>query len=326
MSQSLVVLPDDSAGPILEAINGARKSLRIKMFVFSDPALLKAVISAHKRGVKVRVMLNPARRDGEEDNAESRAKLGLAGVEVRDSNPAFDLTHEKSMVVDDGVAFIKSLNWATKNFTETRDFAVVTSHGHEVNEIIACFEADWTRHAFDPGERSHLIWCPIHGRDHLARFIDNTDHTLFIQNERYQDAVIIERLVRAARRGLKIHVMVRPPHTLKKEKLIEGVGGLRILDDVGIKIRKLKHLKLHAKMILADGVRAVVGSINLTPGSFDSRRELAIEVRGTDVVKRLHKVAHHDWENSYPLDLSDEGLLADLEDRYADSAEKLALD
>jgi cardiolipin synthase A/B len=325
MSHSLVVLPDDSARPILDAINGARKSLRIKMFVFSDPATINAVISAHERGVRVRVMLNPARRSGEEDNEESRARLAAAGVEVLDSNPAFDITHEKSMVVDDENAFIKSLNWATKNFTETRDFAVVTSLVHEVKEIIACFEADWSRQAFDPGEHSHLIWCPTHGRDRLARFIDNADHTLIIQNERYQDTVIIERLVRAARRGLKIHVMVRAPHTLKKEKLIEGVGGLRILDDVGIKIHKLRHLKLHAKMILADGVRGVVGSINLAPGSFDSRRELAIEIRSTDVVKRLHKVAHHDWENSHPLDLSDEGLLADLEVRYADSVEKLAL-
>ena len=56
------------------------------------------------------------------------------------------------------------------------------------------------------------------------------------------------------RRGVKVHVMARPPHTLKKEKLIEGVGGLRIMDDVGIKIHKLKHLKLHAKMLLADGM------------------------------------------------------------------------
>jgi phosphatidylserine/phosphatidylglycerophosphate/cardiolipin synthase-like enzyme len=119
--------------------------------------------------------------------------------------------------------------------------------------------------------------------------------------------------------------MARPPHTLKKDKLIEGVGGLRILDDVGVKIHKLKHLKLHAKMILADGVRGIVGSINLAPGSFDSRRELAIEVRDEHVTERLHEVAQHDWENSRPLDLSDKGLLADLEERYADSVEKLAL-
>jgi phosphatidylserine/phosphatidylglycerophosphate/cardiolipin synthase-like enzyme len=78
-------------------------------------------------------------------------------------------------------------------------------------------------------------------------------------------------------------------------------------------------------VILADGVRGVVGSTNLAPDSFDSRRELAIEVRDDDVTDRLHLVAQHDWENSRPFDLTDKGLLADLEERYADSAVTLAL-
>jgi cardiolipin synthase len=123
-----------------------------------------------------------------------------------------------------------------------------------------------------------------------------------------------------------VHVMARPPHTLKREKLVEGVGGLRILDDMEIKIHKLKHLRLHGKMLLRDGVAAIVGSINFAAGSLDGRRELAIEVRDDDVVDRLHEVAQHDWEHSHSLDLSDEGLMADLEDRIEGSAGLLAID
>jgi cardiolipin synthase A/B len=325
MSRSLIVMPDDSAQPILDAIAAAEKSLRIKMFLFSDPALLAAVIAAQKRGVKVRVMLNPARRGGEPENEATRKKLEKAGVNVIDSNPAFAVTHEKSMVVDDEIAFVKSLNWETKNLTETRDYAVVTAHDNEVQEIIDCFEADSHRKKFDAGKKARLIWCNYNGRDRIAEFIDRAKHTLFVQNARYQDAVIIERLVRAATRGVKIHVMARPPHTLKKEKLVEGVGGIRILDDVGVKVHKLKHLKLHAKMLLADEERAIVGSINFSPGSFDSRRELAIEVDDKQVVRRLHHVARHDWKHSHALDLTDEGLMADLEKRGGKGADKLVL-
>ena len=325
MSRFLIVLPEDTDQPILDAIGAARKTLRVKMFVLSDPVLLQALVSAHQRGVKVRVMLNPARRSGEAENDESRKFLTDAGIEVFDSNPAFDLTHEKSMIADDHVAFVESLNWKAENFTETRDYAVVSTHRHEVEEIAECFEADWNRKTFEPGPGSDLIWCSGHGRDRIAKFIDRANHSLFVQNERYQDAVIIERLVRANRRGVKVHIMARPPHTLKKEKLIEGVGGLRIMDDVGIKIHKLKHLKLHAKMLMADGARAIIGSINLTPGSFDSRRELAIQVNDDDILDRLHKIAHHDWENSRPMDLSDEGLLSDLENHKAEAIEALAL-
>src|SRR5262250_3101553 len=160
MARSVIVLPDDSAKPILDAIEAARRSLRIKMFVFSDPSLLQAVAAARQRGVKVQVMLNPARRSGEEENEAARKHLLGADVSVEDSNPAFDLTHEKSMVVDDATAFVKSLNWASKNLTETRDYAIVTEHAHEVNEIIEGFEADWHRKKFEPGDGAHLIWCP----------------------------------------------------------------------------------------------------------------------------------------------------------------------
>jgi cardiolipin synthase len=326
MSRSLIVLPDDSVQPILDAINHATKSLRIKMFVFTDPALLAAVIDAHRRGVQVRIMLNPKRRNGVSENDASRSQLEAAGIEVRDSNPAFDLTHEKSMVVDNAAAFVKSLNWETENLTGTRDYAVVTLHPHEVEEVINGFEADWSRKEFASGATAHLIWCRGNGRERIAQFINQAKHSLWLQNERYQDQMMIECLVRAKERGVKIHVMARPAHTLKKDKLIEGVGGLRILHDIGIKVRKLKGLKLHAKMLLADGERAIIGSINLAPGSFDSRRELAIEVDDQHVIDRLHEVVRADWKGAHDLDLTDEGLLADLEKHGGKGVEELGLD
>jgi cardiolipin synthase len=326
MSRSVIVLPDDSAQPILDAIHGAKESIRIKMFVFSDPTLLQAVTAAHQRGVNVRVMLNPERRDGEKENAESRIALTDAGIEVLDSNPCFDLTHEKSMVIDDRVAFVESLNWETRNLTETRDYAIVTTHKHEVEEVMECFEADWRREEFKAGDHSHLIWCIGNGRQRLGQLIDEAKESLWLQNERYQDPTIIEHLVRANQRGVKVHIMARPPHKLKKDKLIEGVSGLRVLEDIGVKIHKLKHIKLHAKLLLADDARAIIGSINLAPGSFDSRRELAIEVRDEHIIERLRNTVRHDWENSKRLDLSDAGLLAELGQYDPNVAEDLALE
>ncbi|MBK9027395.1 MAG: phospholipase [Propionivibrio sp.] len=260
MHRSLIVLPDDTVQPFVDAIAAAKQSLRIKIFLFSDPTLLAAVIDAQRRGVKVRVMLNPARRSGEVENEAPRAELLAAGVDVIDSNPEFDITHEKSLVIDDTTAFVQSLNWETKNLTVTRDYAVVTSHRHEVDEIIQCFEADWNRKPFNPGENSHLVWCNINGRNRVAHFIDSAQETLFLENERYQDEVIIEHLVRATRRGVKI------------------------------------------------------------------RRELAITVHDEPVVKRVEKIAEQDWTHSHPLDLSDEGLLAEFEKDQAEVAEMLAID
>ena len=112
--------------------------------------------------------------------------------------------------------------------------------------------------------------------------------------------------MRAKLREIKVHVLTRPSHSLRTDKLVEGVGDLRIMHDIGIGIHKLKHLRLHSKMILADKSRAL-GSMNLSPGSLDTRRELAIELKDHHVMTRLWSIVHHDWKDSHPLDLSDEG-------------------
>ena len=326
MSHTLIVLPDDTPKLILDALATATRSIDIRMFLFTDPTLLDAVIAAQRRGVHVRLMLNPARRSGEDDNKSSRKMLVAAGIDVRDSSPAFALTHQKSMVIDGTTGFVESLNWETRDLTETRDYAVVTTHEIEIAEMAKCFDADWKQTEFKPDAKSRLIWCPNNGRERIAAFIDSAKETLWLQNERYQDTVIIEHLVRAANRGVRVHIMARPAHTLAKDKLDEGVGGLRIMHDVGAKVHALKGLKLHGKMLLADEQRAIVGSINLSPGSFDARRELAIETDATHVVQRLVHTSHHDWENSHPLDLSDQGVLRDLDKHGGTGANELGIE
>ena len=61
------------------------------------------------------------------------------------------------------------------------------------------------------------------------------------------------------------------------------------------------------------------------PGSFDSRRELAIEVDDKHVVDRLHEIVRRDWKDSKELDLTDEGLLAELNKRGGEGVEELCL-
>ena len=325
MPHRLIVLPDDGADAIIDPIRAARHSLNIRMFLFTDPTLLNAVIAARRRGVNVRVMLNPIRRDGTSDNEFARTALLAAGVSVRDSNKAFAVTHQKSMVIDGRVGFIESLNWETRDLTETRDYAIETTSKAEVAEMVRCFDADWEERPFEPHAGSDLIWCPNNGRQRIADFIDGARKTLWLQNERYQDMVIIERLVRAANRGVRVRIMSRALHKLKKKKLFEGVSGLRIVHDVGAKVRSLRELKLHGKIMIADDERAIVGSINLSPGSFDDRRELAIETASKPVVERLVETARHDWKRSRKLPLSDEAVLADLEGHGVKDVSRLAL-
>lgn len=194
-SRHLVVMPDDGIEAVTGALDDARRSIDVKMFLLTEPALIAALSRAHGRGVRTRVILNKARRSGEEDNEATAGLLRAAGVQVQDGNPAFDVTHEKSMVVDGELAAVKSLNWAPENFTATRDFAVFTREREEVAEVARGFEADWTRSSFDGGPQARLVWCKGNARERLAHLIDHARDSLWLQNERYQDETIIEHLV-----------------------------------------------------------------------------------------------------------------------------------
>src|SRR5262245_63715472 len=79
-------------------------------------------------------------------------------------------------------------------------------------------------------------------------------------------------------------------------------------------------------MLLADGKRASVGSINLAPGSFDERRELAIEVSDDHIVKRLEHTFLHDWDHSHRIDLSDQGIVKEMESHGRREYGSFALD
>jgi len=81
-------MPDDTIEPILAAIGAAAKSLRIKMFSLSDGRVLSALLKAHQRKVKIRVLLNPVRHSGELQNRGARTVLLDAGIDVLDTNPA----------------------------------------------------------------------------------------------------------------------------------------------------------------------------------------------------------------------------------------------
>ena len=52
---------------------------------------------------------------------------------------------------------------------------------------------------------------------------------------------------------------------------------------------------------------------------------LAIETDSHHVIRQLVKTSQHDWEHSQPLDLTDEGIRADMEKHGAKGEERLAV-
>lgn len=303
--QTLVVQPDDGVDPVLGLMAEATKSLRVKQFTLSEPRLLQGLTDAHRRGVAVRVMLNPHRSSGDRPNDASFEQLQQAGMAIQWTSPTFVVTHEKSIVVDERCALIATFNLVSKYFTETRDYGVITADARQVAEIAAGFDADWQHVPFHPDPQTGLLWSVTNARPLMAEFIDQARRSLDIQHPKYVDATILERLVAAQDRGVHVRVLCGGRHGLSDYDILDTFASLRILQRAGISVHRQKHLKLHAKLILADGRRAILGSMNIDRSAFDLRRELGIRVDDGTIIAQLARIFTHEWDHSHRYEVPD---------------------
>ncbi len=296
--QQLIVMPDDGVRSVTALIEDASTELRLKQFKLQSPELMEALLKAHQRGVRVRVMLNPHTSGGDRWNDETFGQLQHWGIEVAWTSEAFPVTHEKSLVVDRRAALVATFNLADKYFTQTRDYGVVTHSQPVVDQVIAGFEADWSREVFHPDLSVGLVWSSAHSRGQMARIIDMATETLWIQHPKFVDAVILERVVSARERGVKVRLLCGGKHGISDWDIYDTFSSLRVMERFGVKIRRQKHLKLHAKLMLVDGAYAQTGSMNIDRSAFDLRRELGIESDAPEVVERLKATFKADWDEA----------------------------
>jgi phosphatidylserine/phosphatidylglycerophosphate/cardiolipin synthase-like enzyme len=301
----LIVEPDDGLEPVNDFIESAKSSLLIKQFTFTEQSFITAVIARKKAGVDVRVMLNPARSGGDRANDETYEQFKKAGVNVQWSNPSFYVTHEKSIVVDGKSALVATFNLCPKYFSHTRDYGIITTQPHRVAQIAEVFEADWAHREWTCSRYEGLLWSNSNSRYHMAQFIDTAKQTLDIQHPKYVDAVILDRVGAAAERGVKVHVLCGGKHGISEWDILDTFASLRTLRRFGVKVHKQKNLRAHAKLLIADGEHALLGSMNIDRSAFDLRRELGITVTDHDVVGRLKGVFDTDWELSHHYETPD---------------------
>lgn len=301
----LIVEPDDGVSPVRDFINAAKKSLLIKQFTFSEESLLQAVVDRKNAGVDVRIMLNPKRSGGDRANDATYDFFKDHGVNIQWANPKFYVTHEKSIVVDETAALIATFNLCTKYFTQTRDYGVVTQDPQRVAEVIEGFNADWEHRDWLPSGESGLLWSNSNSRVQMSHFIDRAKHRLDIQHPKFVDAVILDRILGAAERGVHVRVLCGGKHGISDWDILDTFSSLRTLKRFGVKVHKQKNLRLHAKLLISDGEHALVGSMNIDRSAFDLRRELGATITDPAIISRLAETFDSDWHSSHRYDPPD---------------------
>jgi len=96
-----------------------------------------------------------------------------------------------------------------------------------------------------------------------------------------------------------VRVLCGGKHGISDWDILDTFSSLRLLHYVGVKVHKQKNLRLHAKLLLADGKHALVGSMNIDRSAFDLRRELGTTIADPAIIEGLAETFESDWSQSH---------------------------
>lgn len=253
LEERLVLAPEDRLQAVAEVIRSARRKLLLSLFRCTDFRVLVELARAVDRGVRVEALLTPRARGWQKKLKDLSALLESMGVIVHPYQGPAQKYHAKYIVADDGPALVASMNFTRKCFSDTCDFLLVSWDGEVVTGLQSLFAADCR-----PGPTSfsgcltgRLVVGPERARASLTGLLLAARRSIRIIDHRVSDPNIVALLESRKADGVAVEVLGRG-----------ALGGLLS----------------HGKMILIDGVKAVIGSIALSAASLDRRRELGVVV------------------------------------------------
>lgn len=131
---------------ILTRIRAARTSIRTEQFLLDQKDVVAALIAAHRRGVDVRVIVDPNSFFFGGVNIETEQTLLRAGVPVRtfhDPTGEETLLHAKMAVFDGRDVIVGSANWSRNALQVNHELALMFRDPAIAADFSATFDADW---------------------------------------------------------------------------------------------------------------------------------------------------------------------------------------
>ena len=282
---SLIVQPGDSFFPMVDAIDGAKTSIKMTIFRMNDPIVREAMTYAVSRGVKVQALVAPASKGWTKKNKKLSEELAKVGIEVKVPRERKEIKryHYKIMTIDDQSSLILTFNPTQKNLHYARDFGLLIKDPEIASELSRLFDADWSGESFKPSDLPLAI-SPYNSREKMLELLNSAERTIRILDAKVQDQQAIGVLLRKASAGCNIQI------------ISEDTDYNEVVPN--FHMRKLARYKLHAKCIIVDGTRFFVGSQNLRKVSMDNRREVGLIVEDDAMARKIERVFDEDWDNA----------------------------
>jgi cardiolipin synthase len=282
MLVKLLIQPEDGIAPLLEALDKAKKTIRILIFRFDRPEIEKALVAAVQRGVAVQAMI-AFTNAGEEKNLR-RLEMRLLEKGVTVTRTADDLVryHGKMIIVDDKVLYLLAYNFTHLDIDLSRSLGIVTKSERTVKEAVRLFECDAKRKPFT-STKGDLVVSPVNARERLTKFIADAKKSLLLYEMKISDREFLSLLNKKISEGVVVRVLSRAA-----------------AKNGAMPVRRLAG-RLHLRAILRDGDAAFVGSQSLRKLELDARREIGIVFRHKSIVKQMETIFENDWKKSEPV-------------------------
>lgn len=279
---------------ILNALNQAHSSIDVELYLLTDNAVISALENAATRGLHVRVMLESHPYGGGSPD-QILQQLQSYGVSTEYTNPAFNLTHEKAMIIDATTAYIMTCNLAKSALggsprATNREYGIIDANATDVKTVSDIFNADWNRISYSL-DNNNIVLSPVNARSDFTDLINSAQSSLVIEAEEMQDTPVEQAIVSAEKRGVNVQVILPSGSS-------SNANGIATLDQGGVQVREDPTLYMHAKMLVVDGKLAFVGSENISSYSLDQNRELGILVSDQSVLSTLQSTFQSDWSSS----------------------------
>jgi cardiolipin synthase len=330
---------------LIEAIEAAEESIDFLTFIYWQGDVAerfgKVLAERARAGVRVRILLDSF--GAHSMPASVLDALSEAGAEIAWFRPIKrwrfwqldNRTHRKILIVDNRVGFTGGVGIAAewdgdaRNPGEWRETHFRVS-GPVIDGLRGAFLSNWVeagRRGFEdrwsmaePRPEADRDGAQIQVLRTSAAVNYSDIATLFrlvIKLARHRlrittgyfvpDAITIEMLCEAARRGVEIEVLMPGPHTDSRVARAAGEGAYGSLLEAGVKLYRYQPTMLHAKIVLVDDVVAITGSANFNHRSMGKDDEIAIAVIHEPTFKalaadfdddrgRCHQVSLEEWQ------------------------------
>ena len=313
---------EETIDALVDAIAAARSRVRILAYIFADDRVgdrvIGALAQARARGVATHVMLDAL--GSRQWRASVQRKLTAAGVDVRVCNVYNPIrggtgrldrrNHRKIYVIDDAVAFMGSQNIVARDFRRgiVNYELMLRIEGPIVADLGAQFVIDWR------GDGGQLLGWPLTGEEpagnvHAQILATGPDrmagaYTLLLSRllqEALQSVLIASpylvldegmrlAIVTAAMRGVQVTLLLSAVVDQPVVRLAQEAGYAALLK-AGVEIRHFVPGLLHAKYVVVDGARAIIGTSNADIRSFQINAEVSLVSEDSSLLADLTQVA-----------------------------------